>query len=93
MFLCRVVLCRVHPAHCMMRVTRRVSLAHISQSLQLTCTRNHKPPTKHAEQRVLPCFHRFHVACIDAWLQRKKLCPLCNTSIEVILSPDLGVTA
>lgn len=44
------------------------------------------PPIE-TEQRVLPCFHRFHVACIDAWLARKKLCPLCNTSIDVILQP------
>ena len=44
----------------------------------------YRPP---AEQRVLPCFHKFHVACIDEWLARKKLCPLCNTSIDVIMRP------
>jgi len=28
--------------------------------------------------RVLPCLHRFHVACIDPWLQRNCKCPSCN---------------
>ena len=28
--------------------------------------------------RTLPCFHRFHVCCIDSWLVRKPHCPLCR---------------
>ncbi|CAI5498940.1 unnamed protein product [Closterium sp. Naga37s-1] len=28
--------------------------------------------------RVLPCQHRFHTACIDEWLMKKPLCPLCK---------------
>lgn len=31
--------------------------------------------------RTLPCFHRFHVSCVDEWLNRSVLCPLCKTSI------------
>jgi len=31
------------------------------------------------------------VACIDEWLTRKKLCPLCLTPLDVILNPpDFG---
>lgn len=37
------------------------------------------------ELRVLPCFHRFHSSCSFDWLSRKKTCPLCATSIDVIM--------
>eukprot|EP00927_Polykrikos_kofoidii_P053312 TRINITY_DN4765_c0_g1_i2.p1 TRINITY_DN4765_c0_g1~~TRINITY_DN4765_c0_g1_i2.p1 ORF type:complete len:217 (-),score=13.05 TRINITY_DN4765_c0_g1_i2:66-716(-) len=33
-------------------------------------------------QRTLPCFHRFHAACIDEWLQRSDLCPICKLGID-----------
>ncbi|CAG9328676.1 unnamed protein product [Blepharisma stoltei] len=34
------------------------------------------------EVRTLPCFHMFHVRCVDEWLRRSALCPLCKTSID-----------
>jgi len=33
--------------------------------------------------RQLPCSHNFHRACIDKWLKRNKVCPLCLQDIEL----------
>ena len=30
---------------------------------------------------TLPCFHFFHVDCISKWLMKKKICPICLSSI------------
>jgi len=33
--------------------------------------------------RTLPCFHSFHAeSCIDNWLMKSKLCPLCKNPVE-----------
>mmetsp|Transcript_22868 Transcript_22868/g.58293 ORF Transcript_22868/g.58293 Transcript_22868/m.58293 type:complete len:660 (-) Transcript_22868:571-2550(-) len=28
--------------------------------------------------RVLPCYHRFHMQCVDQWLASRRLCPCCK---------------
>jgi len=33
--------------------------------------------------RTLPCFHNFHVACIDEWLKDNKTCPFCMKEVSV----------
>jgi len=39
------------------------------------------------ELRILPCFHAFHIRCIDQWLLSgaagSKLCPVCNSEIGI----------
>ncbi len=32
--------------------------------------------------RTLPCLHTFHSACAEEWLQKKKVCPLCQFPID-----------
>ena len=33
------------------------------------------------ELSVLPCGHRYHVACLSAWLQDNKTCPICSREL------------
>lgn len=32
--------------------------------------------------RKLPCDHQFHVNCVDPWLQKNKLCPVCKAEVQ-----------
>jgi len=38
--------------------------------------------------KVLPCRHGFHVPCIDEWLARSDLCPICKHSVLEIKEDD-----
>jgi hypothetical protein len=41
------------------------------------------------ELRRLPCFHAFHRACIDAWMERNATCPVCRARVELVAA-DTG---
>lgn len=32
--------------------------------------------------RMLPCFHKYHMSCIDMWFSSKDTCPNCKTRID-----------
>lgn len=38
-------------------------------------------------QRTLPCFHRFHLKCVDRWLKRTPSCPTCKHEIPEVRAP------
>ena len=31
--------------------------------------------------RILPCFHQYHVSCVDEWLHHHPDCPICKFSL------------
>ena len=32
--------------------------------------------------RHLPCFHQFHMRCIDRWLRSSSVCPICKVPVQ-----------
>ena len=35
------------------------------------------------EIKTLVCFHKFHSHCIDDWLKRNGICPICRERVNI----------
>lgn len=33
------------------------------------------------QMRTLPCFHSFHAGCVEEWLEKNRVCPICQFDI------------
>ena len=33
--------------------------------------------------RTIPCLHRYHITCIDPWLEQNAQCPVCKFSCSI----------
>jgi len=38
--------------------------------------------------KMLPCFHSFHISCINQWLARSSICPICRLDVKKFLIND-----
>jgi len=46
--------------------------------------------SKHNKRvKYLKCKHSFHVKCINTWLQKSDVCPLCRCSVRELTLEDL----
>uniref|UniRef100_A0A914VXR4 RING-type domain-containing protein n=1 Tax=Plectus sambesii TaxID=2011161 RepID=A0A914VXR4_9BILA len=37
--------------------------------------------------RILPCNHSFHQTCVDPWIIKRQICPLCKREIVLPITP------
>lgn len=42
------------------------------------CLEDFEPTHK---MRTLPCFHSFHAGCVEEWLEKNRVCPICQFDI------------
>lgn len=47
------------------------------------------PGVEGPSRRLRPCGHVYHAECIDLWLERKRICPLCRAGVIVPLTETI----
>jgi hypothetical protein len=63
--------------------TQKIKSKKYTSDEELHCSICIEDVTKDEYYKQLPCTHKFHTKCIDEWLERKKICPNCNTPSDV----------
>jgi hypothetical protein len=63
------------------RKLRAADLAEYSAASGQACNVCLGPYEVGEDVRTLPCLHQFHKDCIDNWLRRRAVCPICKCSV------------
>eukprot|EP00756_Hemistasia_phaeocysticola_P051102 Hpha_TRINITY_DN26282_c0_g1::TRINITY_DN26282_c0_g1_i1::g.184621::m.184621 len=66
------------------RTTNRTQYTRTQGEAPLMCVFCQTDLEEGAEIREFPCLHRYHVACVDQWMRRSKVCPTCRQDPVVL---------
>jgi hypothetical protein len=53
-----------------------------SEEKDIKCTVCYCDFEESDQLKMLPCFHKFHVGCIDPWLKQHTVCPICKDDLS-----------
>lgn len=56
----------------------------------LKCVICYSEFAENEEIRCLPCFHKFHVVCIDKWFEKNTKCPICKHDLQEDLMRNIN---
>jgi hypothetical protein len=64
-----------------LRLTSQIMLNVNDKGGDIVCVICQEMPTHYQIMRVLLCGHKYHINCIEEWLQDNVTCPLCKTNL------------
>ena len=63
------------------KVIRKSALARLRKTECSICLENMKAPKLNPVGKIKKCGHTFHINCIEEWVKRRSVCPMCDCSI------------